>query len=285
MINKTIEAIGLEVKNIEEVPESFSSTVCKLTLESNEEVILKIPYNKSKLLREKVILDKLQGILPVPEVIGVWKGNQEITGALILSLLEGAPITGDIDESLAYDLGVLLAELHSISMNNYSLLDNPSLDWWESVDVRFMTWVNEATPMVEAVYMAKAIRVFKQLINEMDEADGPVLVHFDFRPGNVLIKDNKITGLIDFESSRGGASDIDFTKVKVYIWDKFPNTKTPFLKGYASIRPVPNIEKSLILYELFNGIGGLAWCVRRNQFDDEFWDENYMQVKNIIDQY
>lgn len=37
--------------------------------------------------------------------------------------------------------------------------------------------------------------------------------HMDFRPGNILVNGNEVAGIIDFESARGGSSEIDFTKV------------------------------------------------------------------------
>ncbi|WP_244188406.1 phosphotransferase [Paenibacillus kribbensis] len=33
----------------------------------------------------------------------------------------------------------------------------------------------------------------------------------DFRPGNILVNGNEVAGIIDFESARGGSSEIDFT--------------------------------------------------------------------------
>ncbi|WP_430103640.1 phosphotransferase [Peribacillus simplex] len=72
--------------------------------------------------------------------------------------------------------------------------------------------------------------------------DGPCVVHMDFRPGNILVlNESKISGLIDFESAHGGPSEIDFTKIKQYVWDVYPETKEEFILGYKSIRTLPNL--------------------------------------------
>jgi aminoglycoside phosphotransferase (APT) family kinase protein len=52
-----------------------------------------------------------------------------------------------------------------------------------------------------------------------------VSVHMDFQPGNIQINDRGVAGIIDFESTRGGASEIDFTKMNRYIWEVYPHSK------------------------------------------------------------
>lgn len=281
MIEKVIEVFNLDVVDYKDVDESYSSTVKILTLEDQEKVALKIPYNKTKLMREYGVLEKLKYALPVPQVLGMWKGEGDIAGALLLSLLDGKPVK-NVDSDLAYDLGELLAKLHRVVMDNYCLMDTPNNDWWQAVRDRFYAWIEECKPMLADDFLKACSDKFEALLADQDPVDHPVLVHFDFRPGNILVKDNKITGLIDFESSRGGAADIDFTKVKLYIWDKYPGTEEAFIKGYESQRPMPNVAKSLPLYLLFNGIGGLAWCIRRNKLNDPFYDENYNQVLGFL---
>jgi aminoglycoside phosphotransferase (APT) family kinase protein len=45
------------------------------------------------------------------------------------------------------------------------------------------------------------------------QSDEPCLVHFDLRPGNVLVRDGRLVGIIDFESCRGGHASMDFFKL------------------------------------------------------------------------
>lgn len=282
LINKVIDIFGLDVAHIEDVPESYSSTVVRLILKSGERCILKLPYNKSKLYREYQILNKLKSVLPVPEVLAFWKGNDSCSGAMLLSHLEGEPATKDVSEKLAYDMGRLLAQLHKIPMDNYSLMDTPSNHWLSTIKDKFYVWYDECIGHLETSLLKQCDMQFKKMIATMPEDEGPVLIHFDYRPGNILIKDEEITGIIDFESSRGGSADVDFTKSKIYLWDESPGTKGPFLKGYESVRPVPPIDRTLPFYEFFNAFGGLAWCVRRNKMTDPFFEENYQLIKKYI---
>ncbi|WP_238327471.1 hypothetical protein [Paenibacillus gorillae] len=118
-ILNVIEKLKLNVRSIEDVPESFSSEVYKLTLSSGENVYVKIPFNKDKLYREFQILETLQGVIPVPKVLDIWYGDERTTGALLLSAIQGTPCTGDIDEKLAYQISMYHAMLHEVKTPGY----------------------------------------------------------------------------------------------------------------------------------------------------------------------
>ena len=118
-ILKVIEKLKLNALNIEDVPESFSSDVYKLTLASGETVFVKIPFNKDKLFREFQMLETLKDIIPVPKVLDIWYGDESTTGALLLSAIQGMPCTGEVDEKLSYEIGVYLAMLHEVRTPGY----------------------------------------------------------------------------------------------------------------------------------------------------------------------
>ncbi|WP_053781020.1 protein kinase family protein [Paenibacillus xylanivorans] len=118
-ILNVIEKLKLNVLNIEDVPESFSSDVYKLTLASGEDVYVKIPFNKDKLFRELQMLETLKGVLPVPKVLDIWYGDESTTGALLLSAIQGVPCTENIDEKLSFQMGVYHAMLHEVAMPGY----------------------------------------------------------------------------------------------------------------------------------------------------------------------
>lgn len=88
-IHKLIEIFKLSVLNIESVPDSFSSEVYKLTLFNLDNVYVKIPYNRDKLVREFEMLERLKGVIPVPKVLDFWDGDDRSVGALLLSAIDG----------------------------------------------------------------------------------------------------------------------------------------------------------------------------------------------------
>ena len=98
----------------------------------------------------------------------------------------------------------------------------------------------------------------------------------------MLVQGEIITGVIDFESARSGSGDLDFVKIKEQVWDLWPDTKKPFLRGYASIRPLPDFESTLPFYDLTNAFRGIAWCVKRSKTDDPFFYENMKKLRQIL---
>jgi Ser/Thr protein kinase RdoA (MazF antagonist) len=285
LLQEAISDFGLHVDAVEPVDESYSSVVHILTLESGERLVLKIPFVERKLLRELRALQDLEGDLPVPRVVDCWRPGDGRRGALLLSLLPGQVISGAVTPDLAHDLGVLLARLHCHELDRYGDLieaTEPSLGWWAMLDRIFDTWKPHCEGVMPPVLFRKTQERYECLFAALPEPDGPNWVHFDYRPGNVLVVGTQITGLIDFESARGGSGDLDFVKIKGCVWDRWPGTKAPFLLGYASIRALPDVERTLPFYELRNAFGGIAWCVRRSGIDDPFFAENMRALQRLL---
>ncbi|WP_433959395.1 hypothetical protein [Cytobacillus horneckiae] len=88
-IKEAINYFKLNVQSIEGVPESYGSEVYKLTLINKESLYIKIPYSKVKLYREYAVLNQLRKIVRVPEILGFWEGNEEMTGVFLLEDLKG----------------------------------------------------------------------------------------------------------------------------------------------------------------------------------------------------
>ena len=286
LVQESIAHFNLDVANIEPVEESFSSVVRILTLASGERLVLKIPFIQRKLFRELRALQDLQGDLPVPEVVDYWIRGDDSPGALLLSILPGKIITGDVAPELASALGVLLATLHTHELARFGEVfeaaEEAPLGWWAMLERVFQRWQLLCAGVMPPDLLKKGLDHYAKLCSSLPEPDGPCWAHFDFRPGNVLVQGTRITGLIDFESARGGSADLDFTKMKNQVWDICPGTKKAFLNGYASVRPLPDIESTLPLYALHNAFGGIAWCVRRSSTEDPFFRENMERLERIL---
>lgn len=280
-IQKAIQAFNLPVELIEEVKESFSSTVRILKLSDGKNVVLKIPFNREKLKREAQVLSQLADNSLIPNLLEVWYGDAEHVGAILMSYIEGEPINLPVKESVIFDIGRALATLHSIECDRFEINDIDN-DWWASLEKRLDLWIEEIGDCIPIEYKTSIKTHKDQYMQNKHKADGPCLVHFDYRPGNILIKDDKLVGVIDFESSRGGSADIDFTKISDQLWSLYPGSKELFLKGYQSVRPVPDYEQNLAMYRVHNAIGGIAWCVRRNILEDPFYYENLDTLKQIF---
>jgi Ser/Thr protein kinase RdoA (MazF antagonist) len=286
LVQESIAHFGLHVARVDSAEEAFSSVVRILTLESGERLVLKIPFIQRKLFRELEALQQLKDDLPVPEVLDAWKRDDGNPGALLLSWLPGRVVTGRVTPELAFDMGMLLGKLHTHQLEDYGEvfepLKKPSAGWWAILDKQFQAWRTLCVDILPPELFQKALERYAQLSAALPEPDGPSWVHFDYRPGNILVQGEVITGLIDFESARAGSGDLDFVKIKEQVWDLWPDTKTPFLRGYTSNRPLPDIESTLPFYELGNAFGGIAWCVKRSKTDDPFFYKNLKKLKQIL---
>ncbi len=198
---------------------------------------------------------------------------------MLLSYIDGKPIVGEISDQLAYNCGKLLAELHSFPRE---LFNDSHVDWWVFISEWFYEWAEVSKKVLEKNLYEKCLNYFEKMMLNLPQPDGPCLTHFDYRPGNILVKESKIVGLIDFESARGGSADIDFVKIRLYMWNKFPSTKKYFLDGYSSVRKLPPIDATLDLYEFYNAFGGRGWCCRRNKLEDPFFYENKEILERIL---
>jgi Ser/Thr protein kinase RdoA (MazF antagonist) len=286
-ITQAIAYFKLDVASIQPVEGSYSSSVRILSLQSGERLVLKIPFIQRKVQRELNALQHLQAELPVPQVVDAWLPDDDQPGALLLSLLPGKIITGKVSQKLAYSLGELLARLHTHELPRFGDgFDSNELmpaGWWELFDQAYKGWQPLCEQVLPATLIQRTLSVYDMLSEAIPEPDGPCYVHYDFRPGNVLVQRGRISGLIDFESTRGGSADYDFIKIKNEVWDVSTETRAPFLAGYQSIRDLPDIERTLPLYALHNAYGGIAWCVRRAKLDDPFFDENLRRLMKILD--
>lgn len=288
LVAEAIDHFGLSVDTLEAVHESYSSTVRLITLMSGERMILKIPYVRIKLYRELQALEDL-GDLPVPAVLDAWIREDEGPGAMLLSVLPGSTIRGLVSAPIARQMGQLLARLHTHKLDHFGEISADhgmtGSDWWAIMDQRFEGWKPLCKPVMPEDLYRRTLERYAELKADLPEPDGPCWAHYDYRPANILVDvppggdDLRITGLLDFESARGGSADLDFVKISHRVWDIVPGTKEAFCEGYAAVRPVPDIERTLSYYRLHNAFGGIAWCVRRTDTSDPFFRENVTLLK------
>jgi aminoglycoside phosphotransferase len=290
-LEKVIAQFKLKVERVEPILlESHSSEVYKIFLDNRLNVILKIPFIKGKLFRESKMLQRLSGLLPVPKVIDQWDGNEEISGALLLSYIDHDLCSyQEPTEQLSYQMGELLAKLHEVPMPGFGydgehvFIYNEQNDWWKFIKAKFDRILPNSEEYLPTNVFQKIIDYLFTFFMVHPRVDGPCVVHGDYRPGNILMKNNRITGLIDFESARGGSADFDFSKVKLYVWDRIPNARKEFEAGYQSIRLLPDLDKLLDFYILFHAVNHIDWCVKRGITGHEhFLNENINIVEKIV---
>ncbi|MGE7861035.1 phosphotransferase family protein [Bacillus mobilis] len=285
MLQQAIDKFKLNVLAVENVPESFSSIVYKIKLIDHRTVYIKIPYSKVKLEREYTVLKRLCKELPVPELLDYWEGNEDVTGALLLSEINGVPITEKVDTALAHDIGVHHAMLHAIIPNEQdfeSAISNVYGRRSEFIERQFYSFAEDVKEVIDPCLYEQSLKHFDRQVKLLPSPDGPSFVHMDFRPGNILVHENRVVGIIDFESARIGATEMDFIKINSDILMKYPGTWDAYKKGYESIRPLIDLQEVLPFYRFTDAFNAIGWCKRRGIEKHQTFLQESLAYLNVL---
>ena len=286
MLNRVIQQFGLQVMSMNEVEDSFSSTVYKCTLSNGENVFLKIPFSNLKYQRELEAYEILQGRVSIPKMLDHWSGDEECAGAFLLSELKGKPLTSDAVPAVAYQVGVLHAEMHSINPPaNKELkgIKNEFPNWSNFIEEQFYSFADDVKVIIDEQLYLKSIEKFEKMKQQLPSPDGPSFVHMDFRPANIIVNDEKVSGIIDFESVRFGSTEVDFTKLYRDFLSVDVNLFNAYQEGYNSIRPLIDLESVLPFYRFTDAFNSIGWCKRRGiEKNAIFLEENLSRLKNWL---
>lgn len=287
-IKKYYEVFELNVRGVDTVTESNSSNVYILTLQGGKKVVLKIPFNSKKLEREKKALELLHGKVSVPEVIKYYDGDNMIPGALLISYMDGKPLTGDITEELAYQMGKMLAKIHNIQLKKYGKIetkgerDNPSI-YLNNLKKMYTENQVFCEKIMNSRRLSICDEIFNYYFSKLPIPVEPCLIHSDYRMGNILIRGSEVVGVIDFEVANGGAAEADFSILESEVFNVYEGTKESLIEGYKSIRKLPDLDNTLPFYKFLTAFTRIGWCVKRSKTNESFYFEFNNQLDRIIE--
>jgi Ser/Thr protein kinase RdoA (MazF antagonist) len=286
MIKRVVQQFGLQILSMNEVEDSHSSTVYKCTLTNGENVFLKIPFTRLKFQRELEAYEILKGRVSVPVLMDYWSGDEECTGAFLLSELKGKPLTSKASEKVAYQVGILQAEMHLIRPPADKVLTgikNEYHNWSDFIEHQFYSFAEDVKEILDVALYEKAIDTYEEMKQRLPSPDGPSFVHMDFRPANIIVNEDKVSGIIDFESVRFGSTEIDFTKLYRDFLSYDVRLYHSFQEGYKSIRPLIDLEKILPFYQFTDAFNSVGWCKRRGiEKNRLFLEQNLEKLKKWL---
>ena len=276
-IEDAIEALDLEVVKISELPESHSSIVRVLTLVSDERVVIKIPQSDKKLAREYRALSISRDceLTPIPLV------QRTEPRALLMAWLPGRPLLAPACTSdHARQIGAALASIHA---NSEGRVEPIAEGWWEVLRANAREHLKLCRKLGGDRDWDRSARVFGR--SPEFDPDVFVLVHFDFRLGNLLFDGDRLCGVVDFESSRPGDAAFDFAKISEELWPlRHPELRDATLEGYSQRRALPrDWSSSLPLYALYEALSRVAWCVKNDKRGTPFFHASRDAVSRHVD--
>ena len=286
MLNRVIQQFELNVLSINEVEDSHSSTVYKCNLLNRKNIYLKIPYTKLKYQRELEAYEILKDRVSIPKMLDYWSGDEECPGAFLLSELKGQPLTTKTLPTVAFQVGILHASMHQIqppTTLQLTGIQNEFPDWSNFVERQFYSFAGDVKEVLDESLYRQAIEKFENMKLQLPPSDGPSFIHMDFRPANIIVDEDKVSGMIDFESVRFGSTEIDFTKLyRDFLSFDFTLYQS-YQEGYNSIRPLIDLEVVLPFFQFTDAFNSIGWCKRRGiEKNASFLKENLSILKKVL---
>lgn len=236
--------------------DTMVAVVYKITEPNGNELILKICERQKDYLNEVHFLNFFAGKIPVPRIIQIVEADDTLHGAILMECLPGELLsTTEFTESLAYEMGANLARIH---LNRTS-----SPDIREHFTMKFEEGMDENKDHLPKELLDKCRKYYESHVHLLDTVDGPCIIHRDFRAGNVIVDQGKISGIIDWSSARSSFAEDDFCPLEHGEWPPNPKSKASFLAGYASIRTVPNYQAIMPFLRLNKALATVGFTVKR----------------------
>ena len=220
--------------------------------------------------------------VPVPAMVDI-KEDEETLGApfMLMQQLDGvaaSPFTPDAysphEKELGQQFWSILGEIakKNIKDDFINQFDSPTEDpcWKKELD-KWVTVIKEDSISIEPILEAGIRKLYKKPPKEPSKKS---LVHGDYRNGNFLFNENKITGILDWEMAHIGdpLEDLGWALSPIWSWQD-PSKPAYLIDRQASLSAWESssglaIDKNdLKWWELFACVKGMAiWISAGNEF-------------------
>lgn len=212
-----------EVLESKELTEGFFNVAYEVKLSHDKELILKIaPAKEVKVMRgeENIMLSEVLGLrkmraltdLPVPKVY-VYDDSHKLLDApyFCMEKIKGTSLYSykekhkDFEDAkIMYQVGKMNYTMNQIEgdlFGYYAKKDRQRKEWYDA----FYDMLNDTFLDAKDISIDRGIEEEKVKVllakhkSYFDEVTTPKFVHWDLWDGNIFVKDDQITGIIDFE--------------------------------------------------------------------------------------
>ncbi|HYG36500.1 MAG TPA: phosphotransferase [Clostridia bacterium] len=252
----------------------------------------KTPQDNFRLLQEAALLRRIGSAAPVPEILSV--GEEGGIAYQLQRRLSGQKLhrawpqlDWDEKEAIMAQLGQHLEALHSITF--------PTFGWFHEKGCEFATWTEYFDGFfhgtidglvgvpdgIPARILAMAEDYYAQHRDLLAESI-PALVHADLWPGNVLVDQGRVTGILDFEFAIRAPRDYELVLIEDFCLyprdfieaDCSPYSAADFADFFNLLRKhtpalfaIPHLRERLNLYHLAFNLNLYLRCRQWNADD------------------
>ncbi|WP_308633920.1 phosphotransferase family protein [Paenibacillus silvisoli] len=208
--------------------------------------------------------------IPVPDVYVFDNSHEHLPyEILITSMMPGIDVWKALetaaDESkikLAFNSGVLLAQIHSIQRDTFgelALSSTNKYDSWQQYLVEGMKQRTNRCLKLGILHPEEAERyvfVFKRATCLFSGLSTAALIHNDYHFANMLCADGEITAILDMEWSIAGDPEFDFKALHSRdVFTDASELQQAFMTGYSSLRKLsPLFAIKQLYYQLFETV-------------------------------
>lgn len=252
--------------------DSIVAVAYKVIMPNRVNYILKICDQEQHFHKELYFLNYFAGKLPVAKVIDIVEPQLNVYGAILMECLPGGILQAkDLKPSLAFEIGALLANIHLNRVEKFgdltqldSIVQDPRICFAAKFEESFAECIDH----LPADLLQKCRRYYEQNIDCLLAVDGPCIIHRDFRPGNIMVQDNKVSGIIDWASGRSGFAEDDLCPLEIGEWGHDPEIKQNFLNGYSFVRNLPDYSSIMPLLLLNRAIAAIGFTVKIGTYNN-----------------
>lgn len=283
VLQDALDAAGYEAVAIRTTPMGGSNEIFAVTLTDRRIVIARIPRRGiPRFQMERAVMSAAREAgIPVPEVLEILNEEGPEAPIMLLSHVRGLPLdamAADLQEEertiVSLAAGRALGMIHSLNVGTgYGNLDDDLQGSSESLEGWFIQQLEPAIERAEEALhgddaaLAGLHRTVTFLTDNRDvlAREDAVLLHGDYRPGNLLFDDSDLTGVIDWEAAKRGPAALDFG-----WWDWAVRHSSPaiaadaLVDGYLQVRPLDmgSLDELRAVTLARITIGHLDWAVR-----------------------
>lgn len=243
------------------------------------------------MLDEKAKLERISDLERVPHIRHFGTVAEEKTlNYLILDHLEGCDLEAAIgnmsisdQERVGAAASRFLFSLHQKSNRFYDI--GLYIPWipqfygsWKEGHLQFWKRLREDAGELSLDSATREI-VERSLIHMdaikdcLDDQVGPVLLHNDFHPRNIIVAGGAFSGVIDWECSQFGEPDFDL--VHLIHWTVFPpkgrvryhRVTKAILDDQVKVLPLAQVAQRLTVYEIEHEVCQLIWSQGKNSVE------------------
>jgi aminoglycoside phosphotransferase (APT) family kinase protein len=249
-------------------------------IDCDREVIVRINRDsgaESRFQSERWAMDQAaKADVPVPRVLLVQSRELEgkPMGISVEERLPGVPLDEFAKHASREELaeileraGTLLSRIHSVRTKGFGEIDEQGRGEHVSIAGIFSEEnLSERVLLAAAEAASLDLSIVKRARHILDEfvksyaPVAPHLLHGDFAPKHLLIKEGKITGIIDFENARGGDPVQEFANWQFFFENRYPIESLK--EGYSDKSVFGgDFERRFLLWRLLIGLSSLSYYV------------------------